>query len=76
MTEKRDVLRIDWSLQIPIYRPPCPECGGKEVLPILYGMPPAEIGEAAERGQVVLGGCVITGDDPNWRCAVCGHQWR
>lgn len=25
-----------------------------------------------DEGRVVLGGCCITGDDPAWRCVVCG----
>lgn len=69
-------MRIGWSLQVPEYRPPCPECGAVTVVLIIYGFPPAEIGEAAQRGEVVLGGCLITGDDPEWRCTVCGHQWH
>lgn len=37
--------------------PACPQCGSDEnVLPIVYGYPSEELFEAAERGEVALGG--------------------
>lgn len=54
--------------------PACPTCGSKGIL-IVYGMPSPELFEAAERNNVVLGGCVITGDDPTHECDA-GHQWK
>ena len=53
---------------------PCTICGEPGV-PIVYGMAPAELGEAEERGEIVLGGCVVTGEDPDHRCSYCGHEW-
>lgn len=53
--------------------PRCPTCGAPGVL-IIYGMPGLELLEAAERGEVLMGGCVITGDDPTHGCAA-GHEW-
>ena len=50
----------------------CPACGGK-LVPILYGLPDAEAGRAAERGEIALGGCTLMGDDPRLACAAC-HQ--
>ncbi len=44
--------------------PPCPQCGSHRTAPIVYGFVPASVGEAAERREVVLGGCVLTGEDP------------
>jgi len=56
--------------------PACPECGTSEnVIPIIYGYPGPELREAADRGEVWLGGCVITGDDPLWHCKDCGKSW-
>ncbi len=55
--------------------PPCPKCGSERTVPILYGYPSHEAREAEERREVVLGGCVITGDDPEWACLACGHRW-
>ena len=50
----------------------CPKCGSPKVAPILYGLPAPEAFEDAEAGKIALGGCVITGDDPAWRCLDCG----
>ena len=37
--------------------PACPECASSEnVIPIVYGYPSEELFEAAERGEVALGG--------------------
>jgi hypothetical protein len=45
----------------------CPDCGG-ELVPVLYGYPSAEAFKAAQRGELALGGCCVTDDDPNWQC--------
>ena len=37
---------------------PCPTCGAR-VLPVVYGMPEGPVFEAADRGELVIGGCVI-----------------
>ena len=39
----------------------CPDCGGTGIR-IIYGLPSPELAEAAERGDVALGGCII-GDE-------------
>ncbi len=54
----------------------CPKCNGK-IVDIIYGEPSYELFEAAERGEVVLGGCCICVDengninDPSWECTNC-----
>lgn len=53
--------------------PPCPVCG-RTAVPIVYGYPDEEVMEAARRGEVALGGCVIVDDQPTHQC-VAGHQW-
>ncbi len=56
--------------------PPCPECGSSEsVVPIIYGYPSEELVEAAAKGEVKLGGCIVTGDDPGWHCKSCAYSW-
>ena len=52
----------------------CPECGEK-LVPILYGLPSAEGFEAADRGEVALGGCTITGSDPDVQCPTCAQSF-
>jgi hypothetical protein len=49
----------------------CPSCGERAGVPVQYGLPSREMAEAAERGEVVLGGCVLTDDDPPRCCTEC-----
>lgn len=51
----------------------CERCGFSRWIPILYGMPGHEMMDAAERGEIELGGCVIESDAPDRRCRVCGQ---
>jgi len=53
----------------------CPKCGG-EAVEIIYGMPTHELFEAEQRGEVVIGGCLVSGDDDNWQCKKCGYSWK
>lgn len=54
----------------------CPQCGrNDEVVPILYGMPASETLEAAERGELQIGGCVIDDDQPTRFCKRCQHAF-
>ncbi len=53
----------------------CPCCGGK-VIPIFYGYPSWDMRDAATRGEIVLGGCVVDLDDPEWTCVDCGASFR
>ena len=53
----------------------CPECGATEVVPIVYGLPGPDLVESAENEEVVLGGCLIGGTQPQWRCVECDHSW-
>lgn len=55
---------------------PCPQCGSGKVVPIAYGLPTLEAGKAEERGEIVLGGCCVSGDDPQWFCRDCGWAWN
>jgi hypothetical protein len=52
----------------------CPACGGAGV-PIVYGMATYQAGQAVERGEIALGGCEVTGEDPDYRCRECGVRW-
>lgn len=55
--------------------PACPECQGDRTVPIIYGFPSQEIFEAAERGEVAIGGCVLEAHNPDWACPACEHRW-
>ena len=55
----------------------CPRCGVRAV-PILFGLPTFEAFEAADRGEIVLGGClVVEGDETAFACTGydCGLQF-
>lgn len=44
------------------------------MLPMVFGYPMPETFEAAERGEIALGGCVVTGEDPTHQCSACGEE--
>jgi hypothetical protein len=51
--------------------PPCPRCGSINAVEIVYGLPDVELGMAAERGEVVLGGCIVRDESPDYQCRAC-----
>ena len=53
----------------------CPKCGSDEVAEILYGYPTPETFETQDRGEIELGGCVISEDAPQWVCKNCKGRW-
>lgn len=52
----------------------CPNCGESRLIPIAYGLPGPGLMELWEQGRVVLGGCVLMGDDPQLHCSACDHD--
>jgi len=60
------------------YPPNCPACSSEAVLPIVWGMPGPELQQLQSEGKVILGGCLVHGDDrdPQWECQRCRYQWR
>lgn len=51
---------------------PCPRCGAEITpIPIVYGLPTHELFEAAERGEVQLGGCMVGDESPEFQCKAC-----
>ncbi len=53
----------------------CPKCGSVDASPIVYGLPTEETFDHERQGAVALGGCVITGNDPEWACKRCGTRF-
>lgn len=45
----------------------CPECGG-QVLPVVYGL----LASDPDPNQVIMGGCGVSGDEPEAECRSCG----
>lgn len=54
----------------------CPACGSKRVASIMYGYPilSEELEKQLEAGEITLGGCCISSDDPKWECVDCDVQ--
>lgn len=53
----------------------CLKCGSLNVIKILYGMPTHEAFQLADEGKIRLGGCCITGTDPEYYCKDCENEW-
>ncbi len=62
------------AISIPVERV-CPRCGAGQVVPIVMGLPSAELFELADRGLVSLGGCEVGPEDHDFVCRSCGHEW-
>ena len=54
----------------------CPKCHDEGlIVEIAYGYPGIEMIEKYEKGEIKLGGCSISEDNPDWHCNKCDHQW-
>ena len=53
----------------------CPKCGSNEYIPIVYGYPSSEGFKKAQKGEIILAGCCVFGDDPTRRCKKCGNSY-
>jgi hypothetical protein len=62
-------------VEMPSTTESCHHFGSKEVAQILYGLPGHEPMAAAGRGEVVLGGCCVSPQDPTHVCRVRGSKW-
>ena len=54
----------------------CPKCGGTDIALILFGFPPDSefLKEEVKKKKIVLGGCIVSKNDPQLECNDCG--WR
>lgn len=52
----------------------CPECGSEKIVRIVYGFPAPEAAQAEERGELLIGGCMIGPGSPRWGCGAC--RWE
>ena len=53
----------------------CPVCGKQNIIPIQYGLSVLDMFKEAEAGEIKLGGCEVTGNDPGRHCKDCGNEW-
>lgn len=45
---------------------PLPKGGPPRLVPLVMGLPSRETAERAERGEVMLGGCIVSGYEPKY----------
>ena len=55
----------------------CPNCQSTNHAEILWGLPAdmMAIKEELDKKEIVLGGCIVTGNDPKWECNECLTRW-
>src|SRR4051794_3807957 len=53
----------------------CPRCGQEDSVPLLCGLPGGDTFRLAERGLVVLGGCMMPGEAAAFSCRSCDLDW-
>jgi hypothetical protein len=53
----------------------CPKCETPNPLEIVYGLPSPEMQRAEFEGSISLGGCVMNGEDPAFKCRECGERF-
>ena len=54
---------------------PCPKCGSIRTVPIVFGLPNETGMDKARRGDIHLGGCLVSGNDPEFICKECRETW-
>jgi len=55
----------------------CPNCQSTNRAEIIFGLiaDMGEIEELIKNKKIVLGGCIVTGNDPKWECNECLTRW-
>lgn len=58
-------------------KPNCPKCNSKNIAWILWGLPAdmKSLKKELDQGKIVLGGCLVSNNDPKWECNDCHHRW-
>lgn len=56
----------------------CPQCNSSSIAKILWGYPADmdSLKESLEKKEIVLGGCIVTENDPKYECNECNYQWN
>lgn len=55
----------------------CPYCKSEDIAEYLRGLPvfDEELEKAVENGEVIIAGCLVYPDDPDYRCRDCGKDF-
>ena len=55
----------------------CPKCKSSDyVTQIAYGYPSPEMWEKEAMGEIVLGGCGVSTEAPDYQCTKCQYEWK
>lgn len=54
----------------------CPACGSRNTARIQYGLPDEELFRKMNNKTVILGGCIITPESPDYYCNSCQQEFR
>ena len=54
----------------------CHRCGRQAVVKILYGEPNEEAEVLSKEGKLVLGGCIVIEQNPDWACTHCETEYK
>jgi len=56
----------------------CPVCKGSRIAEILWGLPneTPKLKADVKAGRIVFGGCIVSDDDPVWKCVSCNAQFH
>ena len=57
--------------------PLCPSCKSNDVARIFWGYPGESdsLKKKLKQRKIILGGCLVTDNDPKWECNACNHRW-
>jgi hypothetical protein len=55
----------------------CPNCTSKSIAEIFWGYPGNmdAMKKQLDKKEIVLGGCLVSDNDPKWECNSCGCRW-
>lgn len=55
----------------------CPSCGSNKIANIQFGYPAfsSKLESDINEGKIVLAGCCISLDDPEWQCSNCHAEY-
>lgn len=54
---------------------PCPACGSRDIVAVVYGLPSPELHRQNQEGQILLAGCLVPPVPDAWACRSCERRW-
>lgn len=67
-SDKKIVTIVSKDTNVVDNHPKCPKGNTDSIVPIVYGLPERETFEKADRGELMLGGCIVDSLSPQWYC--------